>query len=553
MKKNNRFTTNISLVIFGMIFLYLIASMVIYFTTDHITSYHVKLGTLSQNSTYTALVLRDETVVNAANGGYLTYYTPEGGRTAVNETVYAVNATPQGGQAASTNTGTEEAADEETLASLRTTAYDYAENYKASRFSTVYDLKYTLESNAMASNYIEGNGTEVKASSDGIVSYYTDGYEGKTADTISQDDFNYNNYRKQRLQTTEQVAANTPVYKLISGEEWSVVIPLSDGQLNRIADYEEITVKFEKDGREESGEVRTFDQEGYHYAEITFQRGLVRYSKERFLDIELITNTKYGLKVPKTAIVDKEFYMIPEDYSYETEDGSKGFLKETTDKKGNKTAVMVEDAIFDSIEMTVEESGTKETAASEETESLVDTEESNSSENETVESQSGGTESEDKDSAAGQSTDNGAVNAEISTENTGNTAETEAANAGDMTETTTDASNTSASSDTEQSTDTAVEDEEPETVKYYLVEKSYFDEGDVIILNGSESRYTIGESYSLKGVYNINKGYAIFQSVSIIDENEEYCIISNDEESDLKQYDYIVRDQKDVKEDQIIR
>ncbi len=32
---------------------------------------------------------------------------------------------------------------------------------------------------------------------------------------------------------------------------------------------------------------------------------------------------------------------------------------------------------------------------------------------------------------------------------------------------------------------------------------------------------------TLYGVYNINKGYAVFREVTIIDENEEYCIVES--------------------------
>ena len=33
------------------------------------------------------------------------------------------------------------------------------------------------------------------------------------------------------------------------------------------------------------------------------------------------------------------------------------------------------------------------------------------------------------------------------------------------------------------------------------------------------------ETESISGVYNINKGNAVFREITIIDENEEYCIV----------------------------
>ena len=41
---------------------------------------------------------------------------------------------------------------------------------------------------------------------------------------------------------------------------------------------------------------------------------MVRYVGERFLDIELILEDETGLKIPKSSVTEKEFYIIPEDY-----------------------------------------------------------------------------------------------------------------------------------------------------------------------------------------------------------------------------------------------
>ena len=55
-------------------------------------------------------------------------------------------------------------------------------------------------------------------------------------------------------------------------------------------------------------------------------------------------------------------------------------------------------------------------------------------------------------------------------------------------------------------------------------------------------RYTVGEKASLEGVYCINKGYAVFRTISIIDQNEEYCIVEAGTRYGISQFDYIVLD-----------
>ena len=41
---------------------------------------------------------------------------------------------------------------------------------------------------------------------------------------------------------------------------------------------------------------------------------MIRYATERYLDIELILEDESGLKIPKTAVTEKEFYIVPQDY-----------------------------------------------------------------------------------------------------------------------------------------------------------------------------------------------------------------------------------------------
>ena len=61
-----------------------------------------------------------------------------------------------------------------------------------------------------------------------------------------------------------------------------------------------------------------------------------------------------------------------------------------------------------------------------------------------------------------------------------------------------------------------------ETEDYYYIDSEDVNEGDVVMLNDSSSTYTIGtDKEALTGVYNINKGYAVFKQISIISQNDE--------------------------------
>ena len=87
--------------------------------------------------------------------------------------------------------------------------------------------------------------------------------------------------------------------------------------------------------------------------------------------------------------------------------------------------------------------------------------------------------------------------------------------------------------------------------KYYI-DSSDLTAGDIIVKDGTSSdRYIIKDTDTLEGVYSMNKGYALFRKISIIDKNEEYCIDEKGTSFGLSQFDYIVLNSSKVKESDI--
>ncbi|HIZ66782.1 MAG TPA: hypothetical protein H9809_12950, partial [Candidatus Blautia pullicola] len=84
------------------------------------------------------------------------------------------------------------------------------------------------------------------------------------------------------------------------------------------------------------------------------------------------------------------------------------------------------------------------------------------------------------------------------------------------------------------------------------VDKTTFKEGDVLKKPDSGETYTVGKTGNLQGVYNMNKGYAVFRQIEILDQNEEYCIVSQGTSYGLQAFDYIVMDGSTVEEEEIL-
>ncbi|MDO4312890.1 MAG: hypothetical protein Q4C52_07380, partial [Eubacteriales bacterium] len=84
------------------------------------------------------------------------------------------------------------------------------------------------------------------------------------------------------------------------------------------------------------------------------------------------------------------------------------------------------------------------------------------------------------------------------------------------------------------------------------IDTNAFKEGTVLLKPDSGDTYTLKETKSLSGVYNINKGYAVFRQIDILCESEEYYIISTGNDYGLSNYDHIALDSDTVLENDIV-
>ena len=454
-KLRKLFSMNIGTMLFGMLFIYMAFSAILYLTSPKIESYQVIAGPLSRNETYTGLAIREESVHQAETSGYITYYAREGSKINADGVVYGISNTK------TSDSQTELSADE--LSSIRNQMLNFSKGFNSSKFNTTYSFKYELEGNILQYAGVTGNRTSDqndstssvvsygnqtinKADSDGIILYSKDGYEGRTVDSLTTEDFDQNSYHETDLKTQNSVNTGDSLYTLITDEKWSLVIPLSEKQAAKLADRTAVRVKFLKDDKTQSGDFSIIEIDGAKYGKIDFNKGLIRYASDRFLEIELVTNTVTGLKVPLSSIVTKEFYIIPSKYATTNADSQEtGFMVQSDGK--NNTFVT------STIYAQEEQSGSKD---------------------------------------------------------------------------------------------------DGETSYLYYVDKKDFKEGDVIISQKDQSKFVVSDIGVLEGVYCINQGYAVFRRIEILDQNEEYAIVSKATSYGLSRYDHIVRNADNVNEEDIL-
>lgn len=354
---------NIGMVFFAVMAIYIIISVITYFRKDHIVGYQVMEGSLSTNNIYDAVAIRKEEIIESDTAGYINYFATEGGRVAVGNLVYTVDESGQLLEYLKSQGSEEVSLSDEDLLELRTQIVNFDSSFDPHNFSTIYDFKVSLDgtvqklsNNSILSNIqsLNSNSSTLQsinyryAPNTGIVIYSLDGYEDLTLEQVTADTFDETAYEKTQLINNSLVKAGDPVYKICTSEEWSVVIKENDPEKVKVLeDLSYVKVKFIKNQDESWGKVSTYtNEQGDTFVALTFTNSMLTFCRDRFLDVELITEDEEGLKIPNSSIVNRSFYLIPKDYLIKNNENSNSVLRVKYDEQGNETSELVTVSVY---------------------------------------------------------------------------------------------------------------------------------------------------------------------------------------------------------------
>ena len=321
---------NIGMLIFAVIFFYVIYCVIMYFQSTHIVRYEVKEGSIATNNIFRGLILRDETVIPTENAGYVNYFTYEGERVAKGDLVYTIDETGRLSEQISEQSIDENSLSDKELREFKSEIVNFVHGFEGEHYSGTYEFKNTLQNTLLKlaninmleyiQNMNEGSGIKNvinynSAPRTGIVTFWTDGYEGLTPDLVSADIFDEKKYEKKQVLNNVLLAAGEPAYKLSTNENWSIVIPVEPARGVELEEEGYIKVRFLKNNYESWGETKLLHNgDGNTYLHLTFTNSMITFMNDRFLDVELIIHDEKGLKIPISSIVEKEFFLIVKDF-----------------------------------------------------------------------------------------------------------------------------------------------------------------------------------------------------------------------------------------------
>lgn len=360
---SEQFKINIGTIIFGVIFVYMLIHVIIALNVEKLAIYEVQNSYIDTNISTTALIVRDEKLVNADSSGYVSYYVRDGEKIGKNKTVYTIDETGSVYDRLKDANSDELVMSDDALTEVRTRISTYENYFDYSNFSELYNFKYDIENAVLELTNealieqltsLDDDATnvatykKVTTKDSGIITYYKDGYENFDVNNFKASDINKSKYKKTTLKTGEIINSGDPVYKLITSENWYLVVPVTKEEAKRIKEKDKLKINISNSSKNITAPFELKKQGSDYFAVISLNQQMVNYINERYIDIVIFMEQNNGLKIPNTSITQKKVYKIPVTYlSNGSDSATKEFFNiKKLDAKGEITIKQVNPDIY---------------------------------------------------------------------------------------------------------------------------------------------------------------------------------------------------------------
>lgn len=314
-------------VVFSAILVYLVVQLVGYLTQNKIQVFEVEPPiTSSVDSSYTGIITRTETNYYMDTAGYTNYYIREGKKARIGSTVLTIDTTGEYSKLLAGIYANGVEMNEDSLASIKSALETASQNFSTMDMEEISEQKYYINASVMemlnvsAKEQLEAEGavsgfTEIQASSSGFIMYQTDNYGDLTPESVTMECFDQKNWKKEVSQPGEFQEAGQFAYKCIADDSFVITFPISEEDEALYAEQQYLRVKLDELGVSVNGAFSIITSPD------NVQMGVVRLSKygssyldQRYIDFSIVEKNITGLKVPISAVIEKNFFAIPKEY-----------------------------------------------------------------------------------------------------------------------------------------------------------------------------------------------------------------------------------------------
>ncbi len=355
---NKEIKANAATIVIAAVLLYVVISVITSLGKKSVTIYQVSKGDISNDITLEGLAIRNEVVVNTTNSGYICYYITDGEKVKKDSTVCTIDQTGELSNSVKNTDDSQAMLSQSDYTSIRNLLSSYKSTYSDVTFYNAYSFEtnannkiFELMNEIMMqqAGTVKSGVATVNAPDSGLVTYYIDGYENyEISGAIKASDFDKAGYDKKAMKSGDMAEAGSAVVKIIPSEEWNIVAPITDDQLADIEGNTYVTFRINNSNFKITMPYTIIQGADGKYINIAIDKYMSNYLSQRFVSVEIVQSDDSGLKIPESAIVEKNVYKIPLSYlsagSNQTMENRINIQQK--DEKGNETIQQMKPRIY---------------------------------------------------------------------------------------------------------------------------------------------------------------------------------------------------------------
>ena len=354
----NRWHGSVIGFLFLFIFVYLAVQLYFFFTKEKISIFEVQEKAQYSTATdYRGFITRDEQVVTLEKDSYVNYSVREGLKAALGSTIYTTQDISSITDALVKEYSSEQALSTSSISTLKTKLEKAARHDLDSNFSLAYQDKNDLEVSVFdaylmaASDLLENFSLEdeycVKSDQSGYILFRTDSYDGYTPEDVTLSCFDEDTYSIKVYGNGEQRSKGDFAYKLVPDDSFSITFPISETDAASYRNKEYISIELTSIGVTVSGAFDIYTaSDGTTMATVSLNKYGSSYLTERFVDFKIAEDDITGYKIPKSAVLSKDFLVVPEQYVINSSTNGVGVFKEVVQSDGSAQAVFTKISIY---------------------------------------------------------------------------------------------------------------------------------------------------------------------------------------------------------------
>ncbi len=354
----NRWHGSVIGFLFLFIFVYLAVQLYFFFTKEKISIFEVQEKAQYSTATdYRGFITRDEQVVTLEKDSYVNYSVREGLKAALGSTIYTTQDISSITDALVKEYSSEQALSTSSISTLKTKLEKAARHDLDSNFSLAYQDKNDLEVSVFdaylmaASDLLEDFSLEdeycVKSDQSGYILFRTDSYDGYTPEDVTLSCFDEDTYSIKVYGNGEQRSKGDFAYKLVPDDSFSITFPISETDAASYRNKEYISIELTSIGVTVSGAFDIYTaSDGTTMATVSLNKYGSSYLTERFVDFKIAEDDITGYKIPKSAVLSKDFLVVPEQYVINSSTNGVGVFKEVVQSDGSAQAVFTKISIY---------------------------------------------------------------------------------------------------------------------------------------------------------------------------------------------------------------